>query len=195
MKTDRDPRVRFTQGNTGGPGNPHAGQVSQLRAAILEAVSAEDVAAIIEQLIHKARKGDLAASREIRIEQWASLSRATSSNASRPWRRLQRRWKRWGLGAIMNLERRLRELEQSLSPFGTDAGGPCDACGAPSTLVRRGLWFVDESDERACEGCGRRLDPDTGRPMIVKTIVKFTVAIPPPGWVHREYCPSANGED
>lgn len=65
MKTDRDSNGRFTQGNAGGPGNPHAGQVSQLRAAILEAVSAEDVAAIIEQLISKARQGDLAAAREI----------------------------------------------------------------------------------------------------------------------------------
>ena len=65
MKTYRDSNGRFKQGNAGGPGNPHAGQVSQLRAAILDGVNAEDVAAIIKQLILKAREGDLAAAKEI----------------------------------------------------------------------------------------------------------------------------------
>jgi len=94
----------------------------------------------------------------------------------------------------MNLERRLRELEQSLTPFGTDAGGPCDACGAPGTLQRRGMVFYGEGEDRTCEGCGRHIDPRSGRPLIVKTIVQFAIAVPPPGWVRREYDPSANGD-
>jgi len=65
MKLDRDSTGRFTQGNAGGPGNPHAGQVSKLRAAILAAVDEGDIEAIIAQLVSKAREGDLAAAREI----------------------------------------------------------------------------------------------------------------------------------
>lgn len=56
---------RFVPGNPGGPGNPHAGQVSKLRAAILHGVDEDDIQAIIEQLVAKARNGDLAAAREI----------------------------------------------------------------------------------------------------------------------------------
>ncbi len=61
----RDPNGRFTRGNPGGPGNPHAGQVSKLRAAIIAAVNEGDIEAIIAQLVSKAREGDLAAAREI----------------------------------------------------------------------------------------------------------------------------------
>lgn len=61
----RDPNGRFTSGNPGGPGNPHAGQVSKLRAAILAAVDEGDIEAIIAQLVCKAREGDLAAAREV----------------------------------------------------------------------------------------------------------------------------------
>jgi len=63
--SNRDSHGRFQKGNPGGPGNPHAGQVSKLRAAILAAVNAGDIEAIIAQLVRKAREGDLAAAREI----------------------------------------------------------------------------------------------------------------------------------
>lgn len=56
---------RFAPGNPGGPGNPHAGQVSKLRAAILRAVDEGDVEAIIAKLVSMAREGDLTAAREI----------------------------------------------------------------------------------------------------------------------------------
>lgn len=56
---------RFAPGNPGGPGNPHAGQVSKLRAAILRAVDEGDVVAIIAKLVSMAREGDLTAAREI----------------------------------------------------------------------------------------------------------------------------------
>lgn len=65
MQNIRDKNGRFTTGNPGGPGNPHAGQVAQLRAAILDAVGTDDVVAIIAQLVRKAREGDLAAAREV----------------------------------------------------------------------------------------------------------------------------------
>lgn len=65
MKKSRDKNGRFTPGNPGGPGNPHAGQVAKLRAAILDAVGTDDVVAIIAQLVRKAREGDLAAAREV----------------------------------------------------------------------------------------------------------------------------------
>lgn len=56
---------RFTPGNPGGPGNPHAGSVSKLRAAILRAVDEGDIEAIIKKLVQQARSGDLPAVKEL----------------------------------------------------------------------------------------------------------------------------------
>ncbi|RMH24587.1 MAG: hypothetical protein D6692_12755 [Planctomycetota bacterium] len=56
---------RFAKGNPGGPGNPHAGKVGKLRAAILAAVTPEDVAAIVGALIQRAKGGDMAATKEL----------------------------------------------------------------------------------------------------------------------------------
>lgn len=56
---------RFTLGNPGGPGNPHAGSVSKLRAAILRSVDEGDIEAIIKQLVQQARSGDLPAVKEL----------------------------------------------------------------------------------------------------------------------------------
>lgn len=61
----RDPNGRFARGNPGGPGNPHAGQVAKLRAAILRAVYEGDIETIIAKLVEQAREGDLAAAREV----------------------------------------------------------------------------------------------------------------------------------
>ena len=54
---------RFTKGNAGGPGNPHAQQVARLRSALLDAVSEADIAAIVEKLVSLARDGDTVAAR------------------------------------------------------------------------------------------------------------------------------------
>ena len=62
---DRDSRGRFAPGCPGGPGNPHAKQVAALRSALLEAVTPEDVAAIIAKLIAQAKDGDLPSAREV----------------------------------------------------------------------------------------------------------------------------------
>ena len=47
----RDARGRFAKGNAGGPGNPHARKVAQLRSALLRAVSAGDLRAVVKKLV------------------------------------------------------------------------------------------------------------------------------------------------
>jgi hypothetical protein len=61
----RDASGRFTKGNPGGPGNPFAQRVAALRRTLLEAVTEEDMRAIVAQLVQQAKDGDLAAAREI----------------------------------------------------------------------------------------------------------------------------------
>ncbi|MBX3404141.1 MAG: hypothetical protein KF699_12085 [Phycisphaeraceae bacterium] len=61
----RDGRGRFAEGNRGGPGNPHARRTAELRAAMLGAVSADDVRDVIRALVERARTGDTAAAREL----------------------------------------------------------------------------------------------------------------------------------
>ena len=60
---DRDSSGRFTAGNSGGPGNPYAKRVGQLRSALLEAVTADDLQAVITAIVQKAKEGDIAAAR------------------------------------------------------------------------------------------------------------------------------------
>lgn len=52
---------KFAVGNPGGPGNPHGGQVARLRAAMLEAVSEDDMRAVALKLVELAKGGDLKA--------------------------------------------------------------------------------------------------------------------------------------
>ncbi len=59
----RDATGRFLPGNPGGPGNPHGGQVSRLRARLVEAVNPEDFAEILRALLERAKGGDIAAAR------------------------------------------------------------------------------------------------------------------------------------
>lgn len=60
---ERDAAGRFASGNPGGPGNPHARRVGELRAALLDAVTPADVRAMVEALVSKARSGDVLAIR------------------------------------------------------------------------------------------------------------------------------------
>jgi hypothetical protein len=64
-ESGRTPGGRFAPGNRGGPGNPHAATVAKLRAAILAAVTPEDIDAIIRALVHRAKGGDMAAAKEL----------------------------------------------------------------------------------------------------------------------------------
>lgn len=61
----RDRSGRFASGNSGGPGNPHARQVAQLRSTMLRAVTAKDLRAITKALVEKAKAGDVMAAREV----------------------------------------------------------------------------------------------------------------------------------
>ena len=52
-------------GNHGGPGNPHARQVAKLRAALLDAVTPEDLREIVERLVVDAKAGSIRAAHEV----------------------------------------------------------------------------------------------------------------------------------
>ena len=53
----------FSKGNTFGQGNPHFRKVAGLRTALLSAISEEDIAAIIQQMITAAKAGDIQAAK------------------------------------------------------------------------------------------------------------------------------------
>jgi hypothetical protein len=57
----RDTRGRYARGNAGGPGNPFARRVAQLRSILLETVTDEELRIVAGQLMVKAKFGDLAA--------------------------------------------------------------------------------------------------------------------------------------
>jgi hypothetical protein len=57
----RDAQGRFIGGNPGGPGNPFARQVAEMRRALLSCVTYEEMRVIGGQLVVKAKMGDLAA--------------------------------------------------------------------------------------------------------------------------------------
>lgn len=59
----RDSAGRFTAGNGGGPGNPHAQRVARYRSLLLQAVSENDFRKIVKTLVDRATKGDFAAAR------------------------------------------------------------------------------------------------------------------------------------
>jgi len=62
---ESDSRGRFAQGNPGGPGNPYARRVARLRVVLLDAVTDEDLDAIVTALVDRAKSGDVSAAREI----------------------------------------------------------------------------------------------------------------------------------
>jgi hypothetical protein len=61
--SQRDARGRFTKNNKGGPGNPFNRRVGQLRTLLIEHVSDDDLAAIVDKVVQMAREGDLAAAK------------------------------------------------------------------------------------------------------------------------------------
>ena len=62
---DRGEDGRFLPGNPGGPGNPYCRQVASLRQAILNAVTPQDVAEIIQAQVQQAKNGDTVAAKFI----------------------------------------------------------------------------------------------------------------------------------
>src|SRR5882724_1888264 len=58
-----DAKGRFTHGNKGGPGNPFARRVAALRKVILNRLTEEDLLAITEALLAKAKEGSVGAAK------------------------------------------------------------------------------------------------------------------------------------
>lgn len=56
---------RFGKGNKFGRGNPLGRQVNQLRVALAKAVTPADIQKITKALVRKAKKGDVAAAKEV----------------------------------------------------------------------------------------------------------------------------------
>ena len=61
----RTARGRFAKGNPGGPGNPYARRVADLRAALLESVTEQDIRAVARALVKRAKEGEIPAIREL----------------------------------------------------------------------------------------------------------------------------------
>ena len=61
----RNARGRFAKGNLGGPGNPYAKRVADLRAALLESVTEQDIRAVARALVKRAKEGEVPAVREL----------------------------------------------------------------------------------------------------------------------------------
>jgi hypothetical protein len=61
----RDESGRFLPGNPGGAGNPFALQAARLRSALYDAVTPNDLAAVIQVLVAKAKEGSVPAAREL----------------------------------------------------------------------------------------------------------------------------------
>jgi predicted Zn-ribbon and HTH transcriptional regulator len=59
----RDGHGRFVRGNAGGPGNPFARRVAQLRRTLCETVTEEEMQEVAKKLVELARQGDVAAAR------------------------------------------------------------------------------------------------------------------------------------
>jgi hypothetical protein len=62
-KAGRGPDGKFAPGNHLGRGNPFARKCAELRKALLNAVTAQDIAEIVAKLLEKAKAGDAAAAR------------------------------------------------------------------------------------------------------------------------------------
>ena len=62
-KSGHDAKGRWAKGNPGGPGNPFARKVAQLRKVIINRVTEEDLLAITEALLAKAKEGSVGAAK------------------------------------------------------------------------------------------------------------------------------------
>jgi hypothetical protein len=61
----RDARGRFASGNKGGPGNPYAARVGRWRAIMTEAVTDDDMRAVVAALVAAAKRGESWAVKEV----------------------------------------------------------------------------------------------------------------------------------
>jgi hypothetical protein len=61
----RLPDGRFAPGNPGGPGNPCAAAVAGWRAVLVEAVTPDDIRAVLAELVKQAKAGERWAVKEL----------------------------------------------------------------------------------------------------------------------------------
>ena len=82
----RDSHGRFQKGNPGGPGNPYAERVAELRSMILDAVTKENLRAVVKAMVKRAKGGDVVAARELfnRLVGKASVIRDTGLDDEEP---------------------------------------------------------------------------------------------------------------
>src|SRR5438477_338820 len=59
--TDRDQQGRFTKGNAGGPGNPHARHCARMLALFRDAITDDEMYRLCRVLFEKATSGDVSA--------------------------------------------------------------------------------------------------------------------------------------
>jgi hypothetical protein len=62
-RSGREASGRFAKGNLGGPGNPFTRRTAALRRAFCESVTDEDIRSLAQQLLVKAREGDMGAAK------------------------------------------------------------------------------------------------------------------------------------
>ena len=61
----RDGKGRFTQGNPGGPGNPHAKATAAWRKVLIECVNEDDLSTVLRVLVENAKNGEPWAIKEL----------------------------------------------------------------------------------------------------------------------------------
>lgn len=81
---NHDTRGRFTAGNKAGRGNPHHRRVAELRAKMLERVTPDDIAAVVEALVNKAKAGDTAATKLLFDRVFGRIADHDAAAACRP---------------------------------------------------------------------------------------------------------------
>ena len=61
----RNANGQFAKGWKGGPGSPHAAKVAEWRQALVDAVTPEDLTAVVQKLVERAKAGESWAVREL----------------------------------------------------------------------------------------------------------------------------------
>ena len=74
---------RFATGNPGGPGNPHARQTADIRRLIREAVTDDDLRAVVRCVVKKAKAGEPWAVKELLDRLAGKPTQAADEHAGR----------------------------------------------------------------------------------------------------------------
>jgi hypothetical protein len=128
-----DSKGRFTRGNKGGPGNPHARRCAHLRQLLLDRISEDDLRAIAAKLAEKAKAGDLGA---IRLVLSYTVGKPAASVDP----------DRLDVDEFELLQQQTRDLEEAIRPLnGIPAGVACDLMSVAVPAL------LDEQAQRALD--------------------------------------------